>query len=58
MFFPRYANGTSNYLLSAVYTTQWPLPTTEAQHSSNSFATPQVKCFLLSAVILCHFLAS
>ncbi|KAK8460276.1 hypothetical protein SEVIR_2G306199v4 [Setaria viridis] len=55
---PRYASGTSNLLLSAVYTTQWPLLATEVQHSSASFATPQESRFLPNVAILCHFLAS
>ncbi|WVZ99203.1 LOW QUALITY PROTEIN: hypothetical protein U9M48_044533 [Paspalum notatum var. saurae] len=54
--FPRYDNGTSNRLPSA--TTRWPLPATEAQHSSNSFSVSQMRCFLPSDVILCHFLVS
>uniref|UniRef100_A0A0E0B620 Uncharacterized protein n=1 Tax=Oryza glumipatula TaxID=40148 RepID=A0A0E0B620_9ORYZ len=32
---PRYTNGTSNRLPSAVYMTQWPLTATEVEHSSN-----------------------
>uniref|UniRef100_A0A0E0B628 Uncharacterized protein n=1 Tax=Oryza glumipatula TaxID=40148 RepID=A0A0E0B628_9ORYZ len=31
---PRYANGTSNRLPSAVYMMQWPLTATEVEHSS------------------------
>ncbi|RCV12794.1 hypothetical protein SETIT_2G296800v2 [Setaria italica] len=56
---PRHANGTSNRAPSEVYTAQWPLLATEVQHSSASFAAaPQVRRFLPSAAILCHFLAS
>ncbi|KAF2917356.1 hypothetical protein DAI22_09g186200 [Oryza sativa Japonica Group] len=33
---PRYTNGTSNRLPSAVYMTQWPLTATEVEHSSVS----------------------
>uniref|UniRef100_A0A0E0M447 Pectinesterase n=1 Tax=Oryza punctata TaxID=4537 RepID=A0A0E0M447_ORYPU len=54
---PRYANGTSNRLPSAVYMTQWPLPATDVQHSSFSLAFI-VSLFLPSAAILCHFLAT
>ncbi|RLM86740.1 hypothetical protein C2845_PM04G23200 [Panicum miliaceum] len=53
---PRHGNGTSNRAPSAVYTAQWPLLATEVQHSSASFC--QVRRFLPSAAILCHFLAS
>ncbi|EMS47009.1 hypothetical protein TRIUR3_00039 [Triticum urartu] len=34
---PRYANGTSNRLLSVVYMTQWSLPATAIDHPSASF---------------------
>uniref|UniRef100_A0A0D3H9N6 Uncharacterized protein n=1 Tax=Oryza barthii TaxID=65489 RepID=A0A0D3H9N6_9ORYZ len=51
---PRYANGTSNRLLSAVYMTQWPLTATEVEHSSVSWAFPMI-LFLPRAAILCHF---
>ncbi|TVU10262.1 hypothetical protein EJB05_43783, partial [Eragrostis curvula] len=54
----RYFNGTSNRFPSVVYTTQWPLFATEAQHLSTSFAVVQESRFLFSAAILCHFLAS
>ncbi|TKW34432.1 hypothetical protein SEVIR_2G307200v4 [Setaria viridis] len=54
----RYASGTSNRLPSTVYTTQWPLPATEVQQSSASFAAPQESRFLPNAAILCHFFAS
>ncbi|KAF2917354.1 hypothetical protein DAI22_09g186000 [Oryza sativa Japonica Group] len=51
---PRYANGTSNRLPSAVYMTQWPLTATEVEHSSVSWAFPMI-LFLPRAAILCHF---
>uniref|UniRef100_A0A0E0DWU1 Uncharacterized protein n=1 Tax=Oryza meridionalis TaxID=40149 RepID=A0A0E0DWU1_9ORYZ len=54
---PRYTNGTSNRLPSAVYMTQWPLTATEVEHSSVSWAAAMT-LFLPSAAILCHFLAS
>ncbi|KAL6844637.1 hypothetical protein ACP4OV_025296 [Aristida adscensionis] len=56
----RYANGTSNRLPSAEYTTQWPLPATDAdvpQDPSASFSGVEVSRFLARAAILCHFLA-
>ncbi|KAK3138306.1 hypothetical protein QOZ80_5AG0367160 [Eleusine coracana subsp. coracana] len=56
-FFPRYTKGTSNRFPSVVYTTQWPLPVTEAQCSSDSKAVSQVRCFLPRATIFCHLLA-
>uniref|UniRef100_A0A0E0QUM8 Uncharacterized protein n=1 Tax=Oryza rufipogon TaxID=4529 RepID=A0A0E0QUM8_ORYRU len=57
---PRYANGTSDRLPSAVYMTQWPLTATEVEHSSVSWAFPMI-LFLPRApraAILCHFFAN
>ncbi|XBI83332.1 hypothetical protein VPH35_091849 [Triticum aestivum] len=60
----RYASGTSNRTLSAVYTTQWPFIATDGEvaHRS-SLAAPLaadmvwVSLFLPMAAILCHFFA-
>ncbi|XP_048531408.1 auxin-responsive protein SAUR61-like [Triticum urartu] len=40
---PRYANGTSNRLLSVVYMTQWSLPATAIDHPSASFFAVMVE---------------
>jgi hypothetical protein len=56
---PRYANGTSNRLPSAEYTTQWPLlATDDVLHGDPwvSFAGDVIR-FLARAAILCHFFA-
>ncbi|KAK3129545.1 hypothetical protein QOZ80_6BG0481360 [Eleusine coracana subsp. coracana] len=54
----RYSNGTSKRFPSAEYMTQWPLLATEVQYLSTSFGVLHASCFLFSAAILCHFLAS
>uniref|UniRef100_A0A453LJ08 Uncharacterized protein n=2 Tax=Aegilops tauschii subsp. strangulata TaxID=200361 RepID=A0A453LJ08_AEGTS len=60
----RYASGTSNRTLSAVYTTQWPFIATDGEVvQRSSLAAPSaavvvwVSLFLPMAAILCHFFA-
>uniref|UniRef100_J3MZR5 Uncharacterized protein n=1 Tax=Oryza brachyantha TaxID=4533 RepID=J3MZR5_ORYBR len=48
---PRYANGTSNRLPSAVYTVQWPL-------SATGELVPQLSSSLVVVLTLCNLLAS
>ena len=54
---PRYANGTSNRLPSAEYTTQWPLLATDDVLHGDPWVSCDVIRFLARAAILCHFFA-
>ncbi|RLM86666.1 hypothetical protein C2845_PM04G23160 [Panicum miliaceum] len=56
--FPRYTNGTSNRVPSAVYMMQWPLPATAVEHPSASFDDFMASRFLLRAAILSHLFVS
>ncbi|KAG6651511.1 hypothetical protein CIPAW_06G117000 [Carya illinoinensis] len=54
-FLLRYSKGTTNLLLSVVYTTKWPLLATEDCKPTSLFGH-EILLGLL-AVILCHFFA-
>ena len=61
MAVPRYASGTSNRLLSAEYTTQWPFPATGELLLDDPSVVPFAGVYairlLAMAATLCHFFA-